>query len=391
MTNKVWKEYIDEIHNKDANFEKVCLKTKGVSAMKKKILNIAAVFVAIVVIGATSSQMYAKIKWNVAFEEYKNRPVGEARGNLDEARESDYAEVLNMDYVTQDGISVKVDSILLTDDCFDAQLTFKFPEERQVNSQTFRYGFAVYDENKNIYEVFSTLGFTMHEGDRDNTIPFLYEELGIKYDKRDLYSTQLSDGGGVAPIEVNEEERTIKSNINIRARDTFPKSKKIYIRVFDLGYDMYDMDSVNLEKHTIDTIEHFEITNAKWIFEIDVPDKFYERNTFELKLAEKIPDFELEKATLTETSLVLRFKSKAYRDLITAGKDFEGNFGDAMTAMLNITNSEGKMYQDVSGGTSGEEGYKITFDVGKKDLDKKMFLNFTINGKKYTSELVKKD
>ena len=99
----------------------------------------------------------------------------------------------------------------------------------------------------------------------------------------------------------------------------------------------------------------------------------------------------MEKATLTETSLVLRFKSKAYRDLVTAGKDFEGNLGDAMTAMLNITNSEGKIYQDVSGGTSGEDGYKITFDVGKKDLNKKMFLNFTVNGKKYTSELVKKD
>ena len=68
---------------------------KGGNGMKKKILNIAAVFVAIVVIGATSSQMYAKIKWNVAFEEYKNRPVGEAKGNLDEVRESDYAEVLN--------------------------------------------------------------------------------------------------------------------------------------------------------------------------------------------------------------------------------------------------------------------------------------------------------
>ena len=57
MTNKIWKEYIDEIHNKDANFEKVRLKMKGGNGMKKKILNIAAVFVAIVVIGATSSQM----------------------------------------------------------------------------------------------------------------------------------------------------------------------------------------------------------------------------------------------------------------------------------------------------------------------------------------------
>lgn len=387
--SKVWKEYLDEIHNRDMNYEKIRWKTKGVSHMRRKILNVAAVFVAIVAIGATSSQMYAKIKWNVAFEEYKSRPVGEAKGNLDEVRESDYAEVLNMDYVTQDGVSVKVNSILLTDDCFDANLSFQFAEEKQVNSQTFRYGFAVYDENKNVYEIFSALGLTMQKGDRDNTVPFVYEELGIKYDKRDLYSTQLSDGGGMGLIEVNEQNRTITSNINIRARDAFPKSKKIYIRVFDLGYDMYDMDPD--EPHKINEKEHFEITNAKWIFEIDVPDKFYERNTFELKLAEEIPDFELEKATLTETSLVLRFRSKVYRDLITAGKDFEGNFGDAMTAMLNITDGEGKVYQDVAGGTSGEEGYKITLDAGKKDLEKGLFVNFTVDGKKYTSELVAKD
>ena len=390
MANKIWKEYVDEIHNMDANYEKVRLKTKGVSSMKKKMLNMAAVFVAIVVIGATSSQLYAKIKWNVEFKEYQNRPVEEAKGNLDSLRESDYAEVLNMDYVVQDGVSVKVDSILLTDDCFDANLEFKFAEEREVNSQTFRYGFAVYDENKNIYGIFSGITSKLRVGDKDNTVPFLYEELGIKYDKKDLYSKELSDGASAGPVEVNEQERTIKANINLRAKDVFPKSKKLYIRVFDLGYDMYDLDSVNLEKHMIGTKEYFEITDAKWIFEIDVPDKFYERNTLELKLANKIPDFEIEKATLTETSLVLTFKSQAYRDLITAGKDFEGNFGEAMTNMLNVTNSEGKMYQDISSGSKREDAYKITYDAGKKDLEKKLFVNFTVDGKKYTSELIEK-
>ena len=155
MTNKIWKKYVDEIHNQDANFEKIRLRTKGVMNMKKKLLNMAAVFVAIVVIGATSSQIYAQIKWNVEFKNYQNGPVGEAKGNLEIVRDSDYAEVLNMDYVTQDGVSVKVDSILLTDDCLDANLTFQFAEDKQVNAQTFRYGFAVYDENKNIYGVFS--------------------------------------------------------------------------------------------------------------------------------------------------------------------------------------------------------------------------------------------
>ena len=39
MTNKIWKKYVDEIHNQDANFEKIRLRTKGVMNMKKKLLN----------------------------------------------------------------------------------------------------------------------------------------------------------------------------------------------------------------------------------------------------------------------------------------------------------------------------------------------------------------
>lgn len=388
MVNKIWKEYVDEIHNMDANFEKIRLKTKGVSSMKKKMLNMAAVFVGIVVIGATSSQIYAKIKWDIEFKEYQNRPVGEAKGNLDELRESDYAEVLNMDYVVQDGVSVKVDSILLTDDCFNAKVSFQFAEGKQLNSETFRYGYAVYDEENNIYGILSR---TRVGDKKDNTTPLIYRELGVKYNKHDIFTTQLNDSMGQELVKVDETERIVQENLVIRAKDTFPQSKKIYIQIFDLGYDMYDMSTVNYKKHTIDSKESFDITDAKWIFEIDVPEKFYERNTVELKLNEEIPDFEIEKATISETSLVLNFKSQAYRNLITEGKDMSGNeLTKAMNDMLNITDSEGKVYQEILGGTKGEESYKMTLDAGKKDLEKKLFVNFTVDGEKYTSELVEK-
>lgn len=385
MKNKI---YLDEIHNQDKNYEKILLKMKGVMHMKRKILNMAAIFVVVLLVGATSSSLYAKIKWNIAFEEYQNRPVGEAKGNLDEVRESDYAEVLNMDYVTQDGIGVKVDSILLTDDCLDANISFQFAEEKEVNSQTFCYGFAVYDENKNIYGIFARI----RVGDKkDKTTPFIYQELGIKYDKNDVFAVQLDESAGTGLIEVNETDRIIRNNINIRAKDAFPQSKKIYIQIFDLGYDMYDMSSINEKKHTIDTKESFDLTDAKWLFEIDVPEKFYERNTIELKLDKEIPDFEIEKATISQTGLMLIFKSQAYRDLITNGKDMTGKeFTDSMNAMFHITNGEGKVYQEISGGTRGEESYKMTFDAGTKDWEKKLFVNFTIDGKTYTSELVEK-
>lgn len=382
------KSYLEEIHNMNKNYEKILQKMRGVMNMKKKMLNIAAIFVVVLLVGATSSSLYAKIKWNIEFEEYQNRPVGEAKGNLDEVRESDYAEVLNMDYVTQDGVSIKVDSLLLTDDCFDANVSFQFAEDKKLNSQTFRYGFAVYDENKNIYGIFSR---TRVNDKRDNTTPFIYKELGIKYNKNDIFSIQLNDSAGFGPVEVNKEERKIITNLNIRAKDVFPQSKKIYIQIFDLGYDMYDMSSINEKTHTIDTKESFDITDAKWFFEINVPEKFYERNTTELKLDQEIPGFEIEKATISETGLVLIFKSQAYRDLITNGKDMIGKeFTDTMNAMFHITNGEGKVYQEISGGTRDEKSYKATFDAGMKDWEKKLFVNFMVDGKTYTSELIAK-
>ena len=34
--------------------------------------------------------------------------------------------------------------------------------------------------------------------------------------------------------------------------------------------------------------------------------------------------------------------------------------------------------------------YKMNIDAGKKDFEKKLFVNFVSNGEKYTSELIEK-
>jgi len=119
-----------------------------------KILNVAAILIIIIMVGSLTPSIYAKIKWDIEFKEYKqNRQLGETKGSLQEAKESGYAEVIDMDYVSQNGVSIKVDSILLTDNCFDANISFKFDENVDLDSERFSFGYAVYDENKNIYQV----------------------------------------------------------------------------------------------------------------------------------------------------------------------------------------------------------------------------------------------
>lgn len=388
MINKAFKEYMEEVNNPEKNYKKILSKEKGVVNMKintRKLVNMVAILIAIVIVGAASTQIYAKIQWDIQFKEYQRRPVGEAKGTLEVAKDIGYAETVNMDYVTQDGISAKVESILLTDDCFHADLKFKFDESKEVNSETFTYGYVIYDENNQIYQIFGR----MHIGSSgkvekyDKLTPFVYKELGVKYDKHDIYTVQLADSGGVGSIEAKEAEKTITTQITLRARDSFPKSRKLYIRVFDLGYTMFDKDAK--------IAEDFQISDAEWNFEIEVPDKFYERKTLELKPENEIPGIEFSKITITEAGLVLNFQSEAYLNLISNGKDMSGNeFSKATKEMLNITNAEGNVYQDLGGGTTKENGYKMTIDAGKSDLAKKLYVNFKVEGKQYREALVEK-
>ena len=137
MINNSFKEYLENVHNKDSNYKQILSKEKGVRNMKRKILNIAAIFLVIILTGVISTQIYAKIKWNIEFKEYKNLPSAETKGTLKEIKEDGFSEILDVDYLTQDGIGIKLNSILLTDDCLDMDVTFKFDKNLEVNSQTF--------------------------------------------------------------------------------------------------------------------------------------------------------------------------------------------------------------------------------------------------------------
>ncbi len=389
MINNSFKEYLENEHNKEKNYKEILSKEKGVVSMKRKFLNIAAMFVVIVIAGVLSTQIYAKIKWNIEFKEYQYRPSAEATGTLGETGESDYAEVLDMDYLTQDGIGVKIDSILLTDDCLDINLTFKFDESIEVNSSNFMFGYAIYDENRNIYNIVSRTHIGSAEK-YDNTTLFIYKELGVKYDKKDVYAIQLAESSGLGPIEANTENRTIKENINIRAKDKFPQSKKLYIQIFDPGFSMVELGNKN-NKPSLENAEDFKLSEAKWNLEIAVPDKFYERNTIELKPKNDIPGIEFESITISETGMTLKFKSEEYINLIEEGMKMQSNdFREKINNLLNITDGEGNKYNELSSGTTSDDMCKITIDASIRDLDKKLYINYNNNGTQYKEELIEK-
>lgn len=322
-------------------------KRRNQNMKKLRLSNVAAVLAVVVVIACVTPTIYAKIKWNIEFYQY-DKGVETPRETIDYAKESGFADKIEDDYVVKDGIGIKLESFLVTDDTLDIRVNFKFAEEKEVNSGTFEFGYVIYDENKNIYDLQTRKDMTQNQ----DLIMAILERLGVKYDPDALYDTFLSDSSGILAVE-SMEYRTIRRDITVRAKDVFPKSQKIYIEFFDLGYFMMDWEEIHGEydPNLIDK-EDFPITDKEWIFERDTSEKFSERDTLNLVLKDEIPDFQIEKCTLTESGMVLDFKSEEYNRLVGTLKEVDGKMMSATWKMVTITDESGKEYENLeSGGT----------------------------------------
>ena len=338
------------------------------------------VIILMAVIGIIAYKLYELIDMDNMYQAFKEIPTVETKGKLSYNKEENYAKVEGMDYVFQDGIGVKIDSISITDDTFKANINLKLNKEFDYKMLNFSY--AVYDENKNIYEISTRM--RMGENEKyDYNMIFMGKELGV-YGNKGLNRPHLASSSGSGNISSDESEKIAINGIEIENRDKFPKSKKIYIKIFDIGY--FEASKGEDEKLNV---KNFDLSDAKWLFEFDIPEEMNKRETINLKLENEIPGLEISKITLTETKFVMNFKSEDYLNLIASGKDMVGDeFRRKCEEMLNITDGEGNKYQEAGGGTTGDGGYSVSFNITKKDLAKKLFINFKVGDKEYKSELI---
>lgn len=347
----------------------------------KKILLIISTIIVIGIIAFGAYKLYWQFDIEKRYKEFEKTQAIETKGTLSYIEDENLAKVNEDNYVFQDEIGVKIDSMSMTDDTFEVDVNFKLNKE--FNYENLGFGYAIYDENKNIYEISTRMHMGENEKYDYNSI-FIQRELGIE-GRKDIYDTYyLADRASTGYKSINENEKIIVETARIEAKDKFPKSKKLYLKIFDLGYF-----ETNKDEEGKMIAKNFNLSDSKWLFEFDVPEQMNERKTLNLKLDKDIPGLTITKMTLTETKLVLNFNSEDYLTLIDEGKDMNGNeFLNKCNEMLNITDGEGKVFQDIGGGTTGENAYKISFDATKKDLPNKLFLNFKVEDKEYKSELV---
>ena len=388
MKNEVLKEYLKNQNNIDENYRIILEKSKRKKSKLRRVLDVAAVGLVIMLIGTVSNQIYAKRQWDIKFEEYQNREYQFETVGIEESQDNGYAEKIDMDYVFQNDIGVKINSVMITDDYFETYIDFKFPEDMPVSYKDFRFGYVVYDDENNIYS-FQTRGRSANPKEKYkfdyDYIKYLLKELNIKYNKLDgIRSICLDSSQHYGPVIASDTN--ILSTISMDSSKGFPRSKKIYIRIFDLGMSMLDYEEKDGKIKVLDREDITLSDEAEWVFEINIPERIYNRETINLRLKDDIPGLEVEKIIVTESKLLIKGKMD-FNEIL---ENTELQMHDELIhEKINITDTEGNMYYSLANASYGNEFY-FGFDINKNMLEEKqLFLNVKIDGKVYTEELIK--
>lgn len=373
MPNKYLKEYVESKNNKELNYNEILSKVKGGSVMnifKIRFVKLLATVGILLIVFVGIPNVYAYIKWNAEFTEFMEIPRQTSVGTkVDD-------ELVEMNYIEKNGIKARVESLIASEDEVKIRLAFEFDNDIELNSKTFDYSYAVYDENNNIYAIYNS----SMNAKIDRLPELIYRELNVVYNKNDIYANQYATSTSMGNISANN--RKIVNEIRLKSLKGFPKSKKLYLRILNLGYSM-----INVEEKKI---EEFNISKENWIFEIDIPERFYNSNSYDLKLTNEIEGVKLTKARITDTALTLTLEDKTIAEKLQNGHKMKSDeFAKMQDELIYITDNTGNKIQMLEI-TSSENEIKVRFSVAKQYLDEnRLFINITKDGKTYKSELIK--
>ena len=153
--NNILNEYIMKRYdNKEEIYSEIFAKIQHKKYVRNKIINTAAVLFVIMMFGMVgTSSIYAKKNWEKDYKEYQERTIKKSNVEIDNIQENGYTENLNMDYIYQEGLGIKIDSLLITDDSYSMRLNFDIIDEEKKKFDTFEFGYVIYDENNTIYDM----------------------------------------------------------------------------------------------------------------------------------------------------------------------------------------------------------------------------------------------
>lgn len=325
----------------------------------KKVLVVLMICVLLVVGGIG---VYPMAKEYVELKKYENRPIAYSRTSIDEAVASGYIENIDMDYNFKEGVGVKIEELSVTSDTITMINKIRFDRlAHDFDPAIFSYDLYITDENKNVY----TCG--------SNAIKF-YKEQGISYDKTGVTSIKQADRSNI--LTVSFEDNIATSKVELNSTKGFSKGQKLTIRIANLYFYKIDYEKPGMEK--------VQISDVEYVFEIDLPERFYDRNEVEYEVATEVEGFNLVRGVLTETGFTFVADITGIYELVV-DKTWE-----EITECCYITNENGEKF-GIESGWGGHPGrFKTTYSMGINDATEKLFVHTFVNGEAKVIELVRK-
>lgn len=264
--------------------------------------------------------------------------IGYVTSSLEEAVENGYIQNVDMDYMYFNNIGIKVNYIVMSDYnlniLFDFQFTVELPETLshiQLND------LLIYDEQNQL--IFCYNNKIAEKFLKSNHINY----QGMAY----LHS--YADGYGIQLIETTPSSAKIL--YTIRSIKGFPNSKKL-----NMSFNSISIDTVQNSSSTI---------KGKWSFELNLPEKFYNRTSKKYVLQEPNNFIELKQAKVTDTLMLIHYIALNSK---------------ALNAELYIIDSNGKRYDVnlIETGKVVQNGNEViaTFPLNLSNATEKLNLHF---------------
>lgn len=288
--------------------------------------------------------------------EYENKNVVYASKSISDAVTNGYVQDVDMEYAYSDGVGLKIDSFFMSENNINIIFNFKTSEGIEIDQQNMEFAYILYNENNEIYY---TDGIGI---DRIINKDFAKEKkLKVEYViSEDRWSSSQEQ------CLVYKKDNVIISD-SITAKESFPKAKKLCLKVYGIGYG---------HGYPILGGDYKAISKSTWNIELDIPDKFYSAIGIDYKVKENVKNFRLEKFYVTDTSTIFIAHIKGINSKTITLIDENGN---------EYKSSNGYFY-------TGEDGDRITaeFPVNKNMLTDKMYIKAMVDGEEKTIELIQK-
>lgn len=345
-----------------------------------KFISLISAFIAI-----TAGVVFAKdiSKWiNNIF-----KPETTSNGIIQMAEEG-YIQNTNMDFIEDNGISIKIDSILMDDYNLDIAFEVKTEENIKPIYNIEISDLIISDENNNI--IYCSY-------DRVDLYEDFCKKHNIEFSNKNMHNNYTNEGYQTEVIE--RTDNSVKFLYKLYSTG-YPKSKKL----------IFDFKNINIIS-SVENISNNRVSQnlkGKWRIEVDLPEAFYNRKNLIYSVkdkSDKKSNVILKEAIGTYTEMHIELTIKKFRkEYKPTEKELDRFLNEILNTseediIATLENQNGKIFEIVTlnkeGGngrtyhSNGDVTCYFTFPITRDEYTNILKLNLTIRGKKTTINLSK--